>query len=187
MRSNWVSDPIMQLVLAAMLPANRLAVEVADATGLRINDVLTLKSETVEKTNRPTVTESKTGKKRRIYLPTELRTRMLKQAGKVWVWPGRIKPLEQHRTRQAVYKDMMQAAAVFRRAGQVPPGCHVSPHTARKRAAVRAYQQGGVDAARTLLNHSDGDIGVTLLYALSDQYHPARRRPGGGRKPKLKQ
>lgn len=184
-RSTWLDDESMRLVLAAMMPPNRLALEVSDATGLRIDDVLALQTETVKRTARPYVVDSKTGKRHRIYLPVELRERMLQQAGKVWVWPGRIRPLEQHRTRQAVYKDMVQAVSVFRRVGTIAPDDHPSPHTMRKRAAVRAYRKGGLDAAADLLQHSAGDAAVTMLYALSDVSQPrkaARRRKGGGKR-----
>ena len=72
MRSSWVSDDVMGLILAAMLPVNRLAVEVSLATGLRISDVLSLHTDLVRRTQRPYVTDSKTGKTHRIYIPAEL-------------------------------------------------------------------------------------------------------------------
>lgn len=169
MRSSWVNDDVMGLILAAMLPANRLAVEVSLATGLRISDVLSLKTDLIRRTQRPYVTDSKTGKVHRIYLPAELRERMLQQAGKVWVWPGRLRPLEQHRTRQAVYKDMAQAVQIMRRAQHVERGQSISPHSARKCAAVRAYQRGGLDAAAALLQHDPDHPLVTMIYALSDK------------------
>ena len=177
-RSEWVSDDIMGLILATMLPANRLAVQVSCATGLRIDDVLSLKTETVLRCERPYVTDSKTGKRHRIYLPRQLRTQMLSQAGKVWVWPGRIKPHEQHRTRQAVYKDMLRAVDVVKRAGWCARGAKISPHSARKCAAVRAYHKGGFEAAQALLQHDDGHPMVTMLYALSDspELLPSMRR-----------
>lgn len=169
MRSSWVNDDVMGLILAAMLPANRLAVEVSLATGLRISDVLSLKTDLVQRTQRPYVTDSKTGKTHRVYLPRELRERMLQQAGKIWVWPGRLHPLEQHRTRQAVYKDMAQAVQVMRRAQHVERQQSISPHSARKCAAVRAYQRGGLDAAAAMLQHDPDHPLVTMLYALSDK------------------
>ena len=156
----------MSLVLAAMMPENSLAIEVSLATGLRIDDVLALKTETVRRTPRPYVRDSKTGKTHRVYLPRELRTRMLAQAGRVYVWEHRT-DWTRHRTRQAVYKDMRQAAGVFERNGRL--GAHVSPHSARKCAAVRAYQRGGLDAAAALLNHDEGHPLVTMVYALADQ------------------
>lgn len=174
MQTAWVSTTVFKLILAAMLPENRLAVEVSEATGLRIDDVLSLKTEQIAKSNRPTVQDSKTGKRHRIYVPVELQRRMLQQAGVVWVWPHRLEPLAKHRTRQAVYKDMVQAAAVFKRAQHLEGVVGaVSPHSARKRAAVRAYEQGGLDAAKRLLQHSDAS--TTLLYALSD-IAPKRRK-----------
>ena len=166
MRSEWVEDDTMRLVLAAMMPANALAIEVSLYTGLRIDDVLSLKTETVRRTARPYVRDSKTGKTHRIYLPAELRERMLAQAGRVWVWEHRL-DWRRHRTRQAVYKDMRQAAAVYERTGRLR--AHISPHSARKVAAVRAYKRGGLDAAQALLVHDTGNPLVTLVYALADQ------------------
>lgn len=166
MRSEWVEDDTMRLVLAAMMPANALAVEASLYTGLRIDDVLSLKTETVRRKARPYVRDSKTGKLHRIYLPRELRERMLAQAGRVWVWEHRL-DWRRHRTRQAVYKDMRQAAAVYERTGRLR--AHVSPHSARKVAAVRAYKRGGLEAAQALLVHDTGHPLVTLVYALADQ------------------
>ena len=164
-RSEWVDGDTLALVLAAMMPGNALAVEVSLATGLRIDDVLAIKVETVRRTPRPYVRDSKTGKTHRVYLPRELRERMLAQAGRVYVWEHRT-DWTRHKTRQAVYKDMRQAAAVFERNGR--RGADVRPHSARKCAAVRAYKRGGLDAAAALLNHDEGHPLVTLLYALSD-------------------
>lgn len=166
MRSEWVEDDTMRLVLAAMMPANALAIEASLYTGLRIDDVLSLKTATVQRSARPYVRDSKTGKLHRIYLPAELRERMLAQAGRVWVWEHRL-DWRRHRTRQAVYKDMRQAAAVYERTGRLR--AHVSPHSARKVAAVRAYKRGGLDAAQALLVHDTGHPLVTLVYALADQ------------------
>lgn len=165
MRSGWVEDDVFRLVLAAMMPVNALAIETSLYTGLRIDDVLALKTETVRKTARPYVRDSKTGKTHRIYLPAELRARMLAQAGRLYVWEHRL-DWTKHRTRQAVYKDMRQAAEVFERNGKVQE--HISPHSARKSAAVRAYKRGGLEAAQALLVHDDGHPLVTLLYALAD-------------------
>lgn len=184
MRSEWVNAETMGLILAAMMPENSLAIEVGLATGLRIDDVLALKTETVRRTPRPYVRDSKTGKTHRIYLPRELRERMLAQAGRVYVWEHRT-DWTRHRTRQAVYKDMRQAAGVFERNGRL--GAHVSPHSARKCAAVRAYQRGGLDAAAALLNHDEGHPLVTMVYALADQVGAAgasgRRRRGHRARP----
>ena len=174
MRSEWVSDDVMDLILATMLPANRLAVQVSLATGLRISDVLSLKTETIQRTARPYVRDSKTGKNHRIYLAAELRTQLLAQAGSIWVFEGRLDP-KKHRTRQTVYKDMEHAVAVVKRAQQVDRGKNISPHSARKVAAVRAYQRGGLEAARAMLVHDPEHPMVTMLYALSDELPSSKR------------
>ena len=164
----------MDLILATMLPVNRLAVQVSLATGLRISDVLSLKTETVQRTARPYVRDSKTGKNHRIYITAELRTRLLAQAGSIWVFEGRLDP-KKHRTRQTVYKDMEHAVAVVKRAQQVDRGKSISPHSARKCAAVRAYQRGGLEAARAMLVHDPDHPMVTMLYALSDEMPSSKR------------
>lgn len=178
MRSGWIDGDTMALVLAAMMPDNALAVECSLYTGLRIDDVLSLKTEAVQRTARPYVRDSKTGKTHRIYLPNELRARMLAIAGKVYVWEHRT-DWTRHRTRQAVYKDMRLAAQVYERNGRL--NAHISPHSARKCAAVRAYHKGGLDAAAALLNHDPGHPLVTLLYALSDDARASAALTGGSR------
>lgn len=174
MRSEWVNDDVMDLILATMLPVNRLAVQVSLSTGLRISDVLSLKTETIQRTARPYVRDSKTGKNHRIYLTAELRTQLLAQAGSIWVFEGRLDP-KKHRTRQTVYKDMEHAVAVVKRAQQVDRGKSISPHSARKCAAVRAYQRGGLEAARAMLVHDPDHPMVTMLYALSDEMPSSKR------------
>lgn len=156
----------------ALMPANRLAIATSLQTGLRIDDVLSLKTETLRRTNRPTICDSKTGKKHRVYFPRWLQDQLLAQAGPIWVFEGRCDP-KKHRTRQAVWKDVGKAVAVFRRSGTID--AHVSPHSARKAAAVRAYHKGGIDAAAKVLNHGD-DLAVTMLYALADVDASERRR-----------
>lgn len=173
-RSQWVCDDVMRLILAAMMPANRLAIECSLVTGLRISDVLSLHTDTIRKTQRPYVKDSKTGKTHRIYLPDELRQRLLQQAGTIWVFEGRS-DARKHRTRGAVYKDMTQAAAIYRRSGLTDVQ-HISPHSARKVAAVRAYKQGGLDAAQAMLVHDPDHPLITMIYALSDQMPPSSRR-----------
>ena len=174
MRADWASDVQIALVLAAMRPENALAIEVSDATGLRIDDVLSLRTDKILRTARPYVTDRKTGKSHQVYIPADLRRRMLAQAGKVYIWPGRLRPHERHRTRDAVYKDMERAVEVFRRSGKIEPDRHISPHTARKRAGVRAYSRGGIDAVAKLLQHRAG-ASYTTMYALADQ-EPIKRR-----------
>lgn len=174
-RSRWVSDDLWRVILAVMMPVNALAVETSLCTGLRISDVLSLKTENVQRTARPYVRDSKTGKLHRIYLPVELRQRLLAGAGRVWVFEGRIDWMK-HRTRGAVYKDMQAAVWALKRNGKLDRSGTYSPHSARKSAAVHAYQDGGLDAAARLLVHDRDHPTVTLLYALADQEPSSKRR-----------
>lgn len=151
----------MDHILAALMPPNRLALRVSLATGLRISDVLSIMR--VQLASRITVTESKTGKRRRVYIPAALLEDMEKQAGRVWVWEGRT-DYRKHRTRQAVYKDLRRAASLFR----LPAQLHLSPHSARKIYAVDQYHRDGdLKRVQHLLNHESE--AVTMLYAMADQ------------------
>ena len=159
-RSDWVSDDIMGHVLAALTYHNRMAVTVSLLTGLRIGDVLSLRTEDVKR-GRFTITEEKTLKKRRVRLPGWLVLKLLGIAGKIYVFEHRTDP-RRHRTRQAVYKDIIRARRAFRLTG------HISPHTARKIYAVREYRK-DFDSRRVqrLLNHSSE--AVTMIYCLADE------------------
>lgn len=167
MRADYILREELEHVLATLMPANRLACEVSLATGLRIDDVLSLK--TAALAQRMTVTERKTSKRRRVYIPADLYRRMVAYAGRYFVFPNRLDE-RKHRTRQAVYKDLRRSAELLR----IKP--HVSPHTCRKVYAVEQYRQSG-DLAKVqkLLNHSNE--AVTLLYAMADEM--TARRLGG--------
>lgn len=103
MRSDYYFRAEVEHILAALTPANRLACEVSLATGLRIGDVLALK--TAGLCQRMTVQEQKTGKNRRVRFTNDLYTRLLAFAGKTYVFPHRLDG-RKHRTRQAVWKDL---------------------------------------------------------------------------------
>lgn len=147
-------------LLAALMPANRLALEVSLRYGMRIGDVLALKTQDVEKGNF-TYVEEKTGKRRRVHFSPDFATELLRQSGRVYVFQGRNN-WRRHRTRQAVYKDIRRIGKAYRLKG-------VSPHTARKCYAVERYKRYGHDIKRVqrLLNHSSE--AVTMLYALADE------------------
>lgn len=162
MRSDWVDPALLDHILAALTPANELALRVSMATGLRIDDVLHIKAQQVERGQRFTVIERKTGKKRRVYIPELLYNDMLRQSGRYYVWENRL-DARYPRTRQAVWKDLKRAAKLFR----VSDSLNVTPHTARKVYAVEAFAKyGRVDKVRDLLNH--GDEGITALYLMSE-------------------
>ena len=144
------------------MPPNRLALEISLATGLRISDVLGLRTDKVKesKDGRLSVRQLKTGKITRVRLPNELRDRALSLCGRLYVFEHRHDP-ERHRTRQAVYKDIKRAARLFRMPG------NIAPHTARKAFAVEAYKRTGeLVRVQKLLQH-DSEA-VTMLYAMAD-------------------
>ena len=64
-RAAYLAHEGMSHVLALLTPANRLAMELALHTGLRINDVLALRKEHVSR--RFVICEQKTGKKRVVF------------------------------------------------------------------------------------------------------------------------
>lgn len=166
MRSGYMERDEFEHILAALTPENRLACEVSACTGLRIGDVLNLRSERLQE--RMTVRELKTGKTKRIRLPAALLDRLVAISGKVYVFEGRL-DYRKHRTRQAVYKDLARAAKLFR------VKTHISPHSARKIYAVSEYRRtGSLAAVQKLLNHEDE--AVTMLYAMADQLTERRAR-----------
>jgi len=141
---------------------NSLAIRVAEATGLRLSDVLAITYSQVLRAEKITVREQKTDKSRRIYLPVKLRKELLYNANGLYCFPHK-RDKSRHRTRQAVYIDFKKAC---RRVGVDPAG--VSPHSVRKLWAVREFgKTRSIIAVQKKMNHSNS--GVTALYALSDK------------------
>lgn len=139
---------------------------IAYKTGLRIDDVLSLKKSQVKL--RTTVREKKTGKSKRIYFGVKLFNEINAFAFhnpsnyfSEYLFPHRTRR-NAHRTRQAVYKDVKRVVKLLKLSGQI------SPHTARKCAAVRELSRtGSIERVKKFLNH-ERDL-ITLIYALSDQ------------------
>ncbi len=158
--SDYVLIDEFRHILAALTPANRLAIEVSLSTGLRISDVLELRTGLLKK--RMIVWEKKTGKRKFVYINSDLLEQILRQAGRIYVFEGRTNP-NKHRSRQAVYKDIKRAARLFR----IPQKMVVSPHSARKIYAVNALKKyGNLEKVQNLLNHSSE--AVTMVYAMAD-------------------
>ncbi len=150
--------------MAVLTPSNALVCQVSLHTGLRVGDVLNLKTEQIKP--RFWVTEQKTKKRRMVGLPEPLRAAILKQAGKVWAFPGRSG--ERHRTRQAVWKNVKRAAKMFRL------DQNVAPHSFRKVYAVDLFEKyGDIKAVQRALNHSNET--TTILYACAAQMLRTKR------------
>lgn len=175
MKTEYLIEREVELVLHLLTYENRLVMRTLLHTGLRIGDVLALRTEQLK----PNfwITEQKTGKRRQVGLPEPLLTDLRQSAGSEWVFPG-VKP-GKHRTRQAVWKDVKRAAA----AGRLT--ANAAPHSARKVYAVELLKKyGDIERVRRALNH--GGIEVTIIYALADKQLEAkgqrrRSRPGGRR------
>lgn len=152
-------------ILAALTPQNALIMETVLQTGLRISDVLELRTDQL----RPSmwVLEKKTGKRHRCGLPKGLLALILAQAGPVWAFPG-DKP-GSHKTRQAVWKDVKRASRAFR----LPQ--NVGPHSFRKVYAVRLMEKyGDIAKVQRALSHTSQS--VTAIYALADELLSAREQ-----------
>ncbi|MBR5185661.1 MAG: tyrosine-type recombinase/integrase [Akkermansia sp.] len=174
MRTDYLLEKEVQLVLDLLTFENRLLARLLLHTGIRVGDALQLKPEQL----RPNfwITEQKTGKRRQVGIPEPLLSDLLDNSGTVWVFPGAdpSKP----RTRQALWKDVKRAAKAARLT------TNAAPHSLRKVYAVDLLQRyGDIDRVRRALNH--GGIEVTLIYAMADKRLRAagrRRRSAPGRK-----
>jgi integrase len=155
-------------VLAALTPQNRLVCEVMLHTGLRVGDVLALRTQQLA--SRMWVTERKTGKRKQVGLPGDLLGRVLAQAGKEWAFPGRRG--DKPRTRQAVWADVKRAARAFR----LPQ--NAGTHSMRKVYAVDLLERyGDIQRVRRALNHDR--LETTLIYAMADRVLMAKSGGGG--------
>lgn len=163
--TDYITDDDLELVLRLLTPRNRLVCLMAIATGLRIGDVVSMPADIRQRT---TIHEAKTGKSRRVWIPTALYQDCIAQARPPWLFPGARHSKTGHITRQAVWADIKRAARAMR-----SERC-IAPHSLRKVYAVRMYQAShDLSAVSRALNHDD--MAVTAIYALADQM--AQRRP----------
>ena len=150
-------------VLAALMPQNRLIARVCLHTGLRVGDVVALRTRDIGQ--QFMVTEAKTNKRRRVGLTEDLIRDIRAQAGPEWAFPGRVPG--GHKSRQAVWADVKRAARAFR----LPQ--NVGPHSLRKVYAVDLLERyGDIGRVQRALNHSS--IETTLIYAMADKLLAAR-------------
>ena len=165
MRTEYLLAQEVDHVLAALMPQNRLIMELALHTGLRISDILGMTPEQIKPQG--WITEAKTGKRRQYGIPAQLLQKIRAQMSKEWAFPGRNgkKP----KTRQAVWADVKRAAKAFR----LPQ--NIAPHSFRKVYAVELMRKyGDIEKVRRALNHSSET--VTMIYALADAQLAAKYR-----------
>lgn len=164
MTTEYLLHKEMEHVLAALTPSNRIVCRVCLHTGLRVSDVLELRTEQLAP--QFWITEHKTGKRRRVNLSADLLRDVRAQAGTEWAFPGR-KP-GKHRTRQAVWYDVKRAAKAFRLKQ------NVAPHSFRKVYAVELLRKyGDVRRVQRALNHSD--CATTMIYVMAEELLRAKR------------
>lgn len=161
-------------VLSALMPQNQLIMRVILHTGMRVSDVLALRTDQLSAAG--WYIEQKTGKKRRYGLPRPLLNAIKAQAGPIWAFSGRTDPTK-HKTRQAVWADVKRASRAFR----MPQ--NVGTHSARKVYAVELMAKyGDIERVQRALNHSSPCI--TAIYAMSDQLLERRLASGMRKRPR---
>ena len=159
MVTEFVEADVLGHILFALTHDNCLVCKVALETGLRVGDILKLKSSLLEN-NSFTIIEEKTNKKRTVTLSDGLVYELKSIAGKNYVFEHRTDSTK-HRTRQAVYKDIKRACKLFRIKE------NVSPHSLRKAYAVDLYREcNDLNVVMQALNHNS-EL-VTMLYAMAD-------------------
>lgn len=170
MKTDYLLHQQVGHVLAALTPQNRLIAQVCLHTGLRVGDVVALRTSALGR--QFMVTEAKTKKRRRVGLPDALLKAIRAQAGDVWAFPGR-RP-NTHKTRQAVWADVKRAARAFR----MPQ--NVAPHSFRKVYAVDLLERyGDIQRVQRALNHSG--VETTMIYAMADKLLSAKLNKRGRR------
>lgn len=170
MKTDYLLHQQVGHVLAALTPQNRLIAQVCLHTGLRVGDVVALRTRALGR--QFMVTEAKTKKRRRVGLPDALLKAIRAQAGDVWAFPGR-RP-NTHKTRQAVWADVKRAARAFR----MPQ--NVAPHSFRKVYAVDLLERyGDIQRVQRALNHSG--VETTMIYAMADKLLSAKLNKRGRR------
>lgn len=137
---------------------NALALRVSLETGLRIDDVLSLRSTALRKCKIFGIAK-KTGKSFKKTISRDLARRLGELMGKYYIFPGRLDP-QKHRTRQAVWKDVKKACAILEIDG------NIAPHSARKTYAVEKFRDSGLGTVKRELQHKD--VSTTMLYAFAD-------------------
>lgn len=165
MTTEYLLERELDHVFAALMPQNELIMRTVLHTGLRISDVLELRTEQLRTSM--WVVEKKTGKRHRCGLPKPLLERILAQAGEVWAFPGERPGT--HKTRQAVWADVKRAARAFRFE------TNIGTHSFRKVYAVRLMRRYG-DIKRVQRAMSHGSPSVTAIYAMADTLLEAKRK-----------
>lgn len=158
MRTNYLNPQLYNRLYSCMQYKNVLALRVSLETGLRIDDVLSLRPCDLKgRTVRGTA--EKTGKPFKKTISADLARRLSEITGEKYLFPHRTKP-DRHRTRQTVWKDVKKAAHIM------GVGGNIAPHSARKTYAVELFHDKGIGEVQNELQHDR--LSTTMLYAFAD-------------------
>ena len=158
MRARYLSQAEIDKLASVMRGGEWLPLRIACATGLRVGDVVKIRTSDFGNGGVFYVAE-KTGKAGFAPCPEYLIKQMKKNARGGWCFPSTSKG--KHLTRQAVWARVKKACKL---AGVSPDG--VSPHSFRKFFAVDLLSKTDLHTVQNALQHSN--VFVTEQYAFSD-------------------
>lgn len=158
MRTSYINPTTYNKLYGVMQYPNVLALRVCLETGLRIDDVLKLQKTDLNKRTIRGIAE-KTGKPFKKVISQDLANRLRDVSGSIFIFPHRLKESE-HRTRQAVWKDVKKAAKLLSLGG------NIAPHSARKTYAVELFKDSGLDEVQKELQHDR--LSTTMIYAFAN-------------------
>jgi integrase len=159
MRADFIEREFLRLILDVMQRDNALAVRVSLETGLRIGDVLALTEDKLSPGGALETVCQKTGKPFSGQVSERTAADLRANACGGWLFPS-PRNVSKHKSRQAVWKDIKNAA---RKCGVK---VNVTPHTARKVHGVETFRKKGLNEVQRELQHDR--IQTSLLYAFAD-------------------
>lgn len=168
MRTDYLNPQLYNRLYGCMTYENVLALRVSLETGLRIDDVLSLRADQIVRRTICGIAE-KTDKPYRKTISADLAKRLaaLTPNKGGYIFPHRLDPMR-HRTRQAVWGNMKKAAVLM------GVKLNAAPHSARKTYAVEMFKDKGLEQTRKELQHDK--ISTTMIYAFSDMLCESQRR-----------
>lgn len=168
MRTDYLNPKLYNKLYAVMTYSNVLALRVSLETGLRIDDVLSLKPEQLKGRTLRGEAE-KTDKPYKKVISADLAKRLRSVQGKYFIFPHRTKKKE-HRTRQAVWKNLKKACRLQ------GIELNIAPHSARKTYAVELFHDSGIEKVQKELQHDR--MSTTMIYAFADILGGAEQNSG---------
>ena len=159
MKSEYISSKNWKIIFQHLDYVDAVALRLALFTGLRINDVLTLKPANLSDDGVLTCVQSKTKKPFKKRLPKEILRSVRMISSNRWLFPS-WRDDWAHINRSTVYRHLQDARS------ELGILTRVTPHSTRKTFGAETYHKLGLDATIKALDHDRES--TTLLYALSD-------------------